>query len=139
MSSPAYCWSPSTAPTASTNCSRYATSAIPEEKGRSSRLPVNHVGRGHEPVTVVGRTRSFVAVSMEVLPFVAVADYVPRRPKLANLVRLVECRPSFLGTEPGSVSEPGSQVSPCPGDAPPPPGSIRFATPCNGRQPPSSS
>src|SRR5262245_42083630 len=95
MSSPAYCWSPSTAPTASTNCSRYATSAIPEEKGRSSRLPVNHVGRGHEPVTVVGRTRSFVAVSMEVLPFVAVADYVPRRPKLANLVRLVECRPRF--------------------------------------------
>src|SRR6516164_3390543 len=68
MSSPASSWSESTELIASTNCSRYATSAIPDENGRSNRFPVNHVGRGHDPVTVVGRTRSLVAVST-VAPF----------------------------------------------------------------------
>jgi hypothetical protein len=36
---------------------------MPDENGRSRRLPVYQLGRGQEPVTVVGRTRSFVAVS----------------------------------------------------------------------------
>src|SRR5262245_5531078 len=40
---------------------------MPVENGRSCRLPVNQVGRGHEPVTVVGRTRSLVAVSTGLL------------------------------------------------------------------------
>src|SRR5262245_13792923 len=63
MSSPASSWSESTELIASTNCSRYATSAIPLAKGRAKRFPVYHDGRGQEPVTVVGRTRSLVAVS----------------------------------------------------------------------------
>src|SRR5438105_11489337 len=64
MSSPACSWSPSTAETASTNCSRKWVSAMPVENGWPCRLFVYHVGRGHDPVTVVGSSRSFVAVNI---------------------------------------------------------------------------
>src|SRR5215472_6064335 len=64
MSRPASSWSPMTQLMASTYCSRYLTSAIPDENGRPRRLPSNHDGRGHDPVTVVGSSRSRVAVSI---------------------------------------------------------------------------